>query len=49
MRVVEAMLGIVEASPPEKFDQALVVVDGADDLIVDRDRPTAGRCEAVDD
>lgn len=43
------MLGVIEAGPPEKFDQALVVVDQTGDLIVDRDRPTASKAGAVDD
>ncbi|WP_392840278.1 hypothetical protein [Streptomyces sp. LN500] len=43
------MLGVIEAGPPEKFDQALVVVDETDDLIIDRDRPAAVKAGAVDD
>lgn len=49
LRVLKAMLGVVEAGPPKKFDQALVVVDETDDLIVDRDRPTAVKAGVVDD
>lgn len=48
LRVVEAMLGVVDARPPEKFDQAVVVADETNDLIIDRDRPTSGKGEAVD-
>lgn len=47
-RVVKALLSGVDAGPPEKFDQAVVVVDETDELIVDRDRPTAGERKAVD-
>ncbi|WP_406431036.1 hypothetical protein [Streptomyces sp. NBC_01589] len=44
VRIVEAMLGVVDAGAPEKFDQ-VVVEDEAGDLIVDRDRPPTVRCE----
>lgn len=49
VRVLEVMLGVVETRPPEKFDQAPVVVDETDDLIIDGDRPATGMGEAVDD
>lgn len=46
-RVVKALLSVVDAGPPEKFDQAVVVVYETDNLVIDRDRPTAGKGKAV--
>ncbi|MFE3905068.1 hypothetical protein ACFXPY_33405 [Streptomyces sp. NPDC059153] len=43
------LLGVVDCGPPEKLDQAAVVVDDAGHLIVDRDRPTTDRRNAVHD
>ena len=49
VRVVEAMLGVVDAGTPKEFDQAVVVVDEADHLSVYGDHPTTGRCGVVHD
>ncbi|MFJ1550848.1 hypothetical protein [Streptomyces sp. NPDC088246] len=42
MRVVEAVLGVVDPGLPEEFDQVAVVAGEAGDVAVDGDRPAAG-------